>query len=425
MQKSYARKLAARMAAASLALAALTGVGAGLIARDRGEDTMVAQTIEEAQRLLRHAAYRPEGVQAAPNAQAAVVALIATHFDVAQIYTAGGLLMAEQTSEVGRAIAHTLPSNGTNGARGYTQAHYERHGLPDGRPLLRVFVPLRGEGQALTGYLEAARAVPDWQHERLTADARRAGLLVALAVALSGATLFAVVLQLQAGAQRRQRELLAAHIALMGAFGRAIAHSDSDSDSHNYRVAWMAATLGEAVGLRGTPMQELIVGSFLHDVGKIGIPEHIRLHSGPLSEEEARIMRTHVAQGEDILGGTGWLGGGQAVMAGHHEHWDGSGYPRGERGSDIPLGARICAIADAFDALCSRHPGREPLPLAQALQTLHEGAGRKFDPQLVQVFAGVAGAVHRTLLETDEAQWHTRLEQLVTRHFNLPDRSGA
>jgi HD-GYP domain-containing protein (c-di-GMP phosphodiesterase class II) len=425
MQKSYTRKLAARMSAVSLALAALTGVGAGLLAQQRGEDTLVTQTMEEAQRLLRHDAYRPEGVQATRNAQAAVVALSAMHFDITQIYTPGGLLMAEQMTEAGRAMELARPTNGSNGARSYAQSRYERHTLPGDRLLLRVFVPLRGEGQALTGYLEAARLVPGWQHERLAADARRTGLLVALAVLLGGTALFAVVLHLQAGAQHRQRELLASHIALMGAFGRAIAHSDSDSDSHNYRVAWIAATLGEAVGLRGTPMLELIIGSFLHDVGKIGIPEHIRLHSGPLSEEETRIMRTHVGQGEDIVAGTGWLGGGQAVVAGHHENWDGTGYPRGQRGTDIPLAARICAIADAFDALCSRHPGREPLPLAQALQTLHEGAGTQFDPQLVQVFAELAGTVHRTLIEADEAQWHARLEQLVSRHFNLPVRSGA
>lgn len=91
----------------------------------------------------------------------------------------------------------------------------------------------------------------------------------------------------------------------------------------------------------------------MHDVGKIGIPDTILLKPGRLSEDEMALMRTHVGMGEDIVTGAGWLEGGRAVVAGHHEKWDGSGYPRGLAGEDIALVARIFAIADVFDALCS------------------------------------------------------------------------
>ena len=417
--RTYPRKLAFRISAVALAVAALTGVAAGLIARDKGEDTLVAQTVQAAQRLLRADGYRPEGVQGTRNAQAAAQALAAAYFDLAQIYTAGGLLMAEQMSESGRALESELPARGANVTRSYTQPWYERRWLPGRRPLLRVFVPLRDDQQTLTGYFEGARLVPDWQSERLDGDALRVGLLVALAVLVGAAALYPVLLRLNADGQRRQRELLESHIAMMEALGRAIARCDSDSDTHNYRVAWISATLAEAVGLHGTRMQELIVGSFLHDVGKIGVPDHILLKPGPLSAEEMNVMRTHVGLGEDIVSGAGWLGGGQAVVAGHHEKWDGSGYPRGQAGTDIPLVARIFAIADVFDALCSRRPFREPMPLAQAVEVLHEGAGQHFDPHLVQVFSELSGTVYRTLTEAGEEQLPALLERMVRKHFAL------
>lgn len=415
--QAYSRKLAVRITAVSLAVAALAGVAAGLLARDKGEDTMVAQTVADAQRLLSQEAYRPEGMLATRNAQAAARALAASHFDTVQIYTPGGLLMAEQRSPMGRALQSTLLAGNGNGARAYTQPWYERRWLPDGRQLLRIFLPLRGDGQSLAGYLEGARLLPEWQRRRLDDDARRTGLLVALAVVLSGMVLYPAVLRLNGENQRRQRELLESHIAMMEALGRAIARCDADNELHNVRVAWIAATLAEAVGLQGRRMQELIVGSFLHDVGKIGLPEHILLKPIPLSEEEMRVMRTHVGRGESIVGEAGWLGGGQVVVAGHHERWDGNGYPRGLAGAEIPLAARIFAIADTFDALCSRRPYKDPLPLAQALQVLDEGAGKQFDPQLVQVFASRASAVYHALADVDEEQLRERLQRMVRKHF--------
>lgn len=416
--QAYSRKLAFRIAAVSLAVAGLAGVAAGLLAQDESEDTMVTQAVADAQRLLSQDAYRPVGMLATRNAQAAAQALTATHFDTVQIYTAGGLLMAEQRSPTGRALGSELPASEGNGARAYTQPWYERRWLPDGRPLLRVFLPLRGDGQDLMGYFEGARLVPDWQRRRLEADARRIGLLVALVVLLGGMAFYPAVLRLNGDNLRRQRELLDAHMAMMEALGRAIARCDSDGDLHNFRVAWIAATLAEADGLEGRRLQELIVGSFVHDVGKIGLPEHILLKPGPLSEEEMRVMRTHVGRGEAIVGEAGWLGGGQAVVASHHEKWDGSGYPRGVAGTEIPLAARIFAIADVFDTLCSRRPYKEPLPLARALQVLDEGAGKHFDPHLVQVFAGLADSVYRTLASADEEQLRGLLEHMVRKHFN-------
>lgn len=412
----FHRKLALGITGVALAVAALAGLATGFMAHDKSEDALVAQITEDTLRLLRQEAFRPEGPQATRNAQTAVQALAASHFDIAQVYTSGGLLMAEHFSADGRALDAELP---VQRARSYTQSWYERRWLPGRRPAQRVFIPLRGEGQVLSGYFEGARLVPDWERQRMLRDARHVGYLAALAVLLCGLALYPLVLRLDRDSQRRQRELLESHIAMMEALGRAIARRDSDNGIHNYRVAWISATLAEAVGLHGTRMQELIAGSFLHDVGKIGIPEHILLKPGPLSNEEMLIMHTHVSAGEDIVSGAGWLAGGQAVVAGHHEKWDGTGYPRGLAGTDIPQVARIFAIADVFDALCSRRPYKEPLPLEAALQALREQSGQHFDPHLVEVFDRLAPEVYQTLTEASEEELQALLTRMVRKHFSL------
>jgi response regulator RpfG family c-di-GMP phosphodiesterase len=129
--------------------------------------------------------------------------------------------------------------------------------------------------------------------------------MVSLASLLCGAALYPVVVHLSADNERKAREVLDSHISMMEALGRAIAKRDSDTGAHNYRVAWIAARIGELMGLSGNTMQALIAGSFLHDVGKIGIPDAILLKPGRLDASEMDIMRTHVAQGEEIVTGMG------------------------------------------------------------------------------------------------------------------------
>ena len=251
----------------------------------------------------------------------------------------------------------------------------------------------------------------------MNSEALKSALLAALTALLSGLAMFFLFRWLFACGQRKTRELLESHLALMQALGRAIARRDSDTGAHNYRVAWIAASLAEAVGLHGSRMQELIVGSFLHDVGKIGIPDQLLLKPERLSVDEMNLMRTHVHLGEEIVAGAGWLGGGQAVVAGHHEKWDGSGYPRALAGQDIALIARIFAIADVFDALCSERPHKQPMPLNQVMQVIHAGSGSHFDPYLVKVFADMASQIYRTLSNTSEAQAKDLLEAMVHKHF--------
>jgi HD-GYP domain-containing protein (c-di-GMP phosphodiesterase class II) len=244
-------------------------------------------------------------------------------------------------------------------------------------------------------------------------------LMVGLASLLCGAALYPVVVHLSADNARKAREVLESHIAMMEAMGRAIAKRDSDTGAHNYRVAWIASRIGERMDLKSDAMQALIVGSFLHDVGKIGIPDAILLKPGRLDDAEMTTMRTHVAQGENIVGGIAWLEGANAVVAGHHEKWNGSGYPRSLAAESIPLAARIFAVADVFDALCSKRPYKEPMGFDAAMAILEKDTGSHFDPGVMDAFRTIARKTYDRLAQVSEDEARTLMEERVRVHFGM------
>lgn len=408
----FNRRAALRIATVSLLLAALASPLAWFVARESAEETTVALAAEESRRLLQHyAAFGPREETTDEHAQAAAQAIVGGLFDIAEIYDAAGNKRAEAATETGEAIESLLPPHRKPGSE---PSDYLSIDLPDGRWALRVLVPL-----ADAGYFEGVRVVPEWQRRQVRDSALSAALLAALAALLCGAAIYPVVVFLSRENEKKAREVLDSHIAMMEALGRAIAKRDSDTGAHNYRVAWTAARIAEQMGFRSSALQALIAGSFLHDVGKIGIPDAILLKPGKLDAEEFAIMRTHVAQGEDIVHGMGWLDGAHAVVAGHHEKWDGSGYPRGLAGEEIPLAARIFAVADVFDALCSRRPYKEPLPFAAAMEILERDSGSHFDPAVIAVFRGMAQDIHEQLAGCGESELRRLLTVCVRRHFEV------
>jgi len=156
---------------------------------------------------------------------------------------------------------------------------------------------------------------------------------------------------------------------------------------HHRAVARMAATLARRIGLDGEALYAVIRAAELHDVGKIAVPDEILNKPGALTEAELSVMRRHAVAGEEILTGFEPAAVG-ALVRSSHERWDGSGYPDGLRGEAIPLGARIIAICDAYDAMTNERPYRPARSAAEALDELRHGAGRRFDPALVAVFVG-------------------------------------
>lgn len=418
---TFQKRTAIRIAAVSILLASLASPIAWFVARESAEEGIVSLAIEESGRLLHHYdAINLSGPDATAHATLAAKTISGGLFDIAEIYDSGGRKLAESLTKEGAAVESSVPKHGVPR---YTTASYESLKLPGDLWVLRVFVPLRDSATdmslPITGYFEGVRVVPTWQSQQIFTSSLTVALMVGLASLFCGAVLYPVVVHLSADNERKAREVLDSHISMMEALGRAIAKRDSDTGAHNYRVAWIAASIAERMGITGSAMQALIAGSFLHDVGKIGIPDAILLKPGRLDDAEFVTMRTHVAQGEEIVTGMGWLDGANAVVAAHHEKWNGAGYPRRLAGEDIPLSARIFAVADVFDALCSRRPYKEPMGFDAAMAILEKDTGTHFDPAVMAVFRPMARKTFERLANCSEADARQLLEDRVRQHFEM------
>jgi len=162
---------------------------------------------------------------------------------------------------------------------------------------------------------------------------------------------------------------------------------DRETEGHSLRVSHLAAKLGETLNFTHQQLKVLERGSLLHDIGKIGIRDSILHKPGPLSEEEWKIMRLHPNIGAKIVEGIPFLQDTIPLIRHHQERWDGTGYPDGLKGEEIPILARMFSIVDAFDALTSSRPYRKKtMTTPEALQYLHEQTGILFDPKIVAVF---------------------------------------
>jgi response regulator RpfG family c-di-GMP phosphodiesterase len=208
--------------------------------------------------------------------------------------------------------------------------------------------------------------------------------------------LYARDLRHMVGVERAQRELLqSAYLQTVSALAGALESKDTGTRAHSQRVQSYATALAQAVGEGGVVRDESApYGFLLHDVGKIGIPDGILQKPGPLSPAERRKMETHTVLGEAMLSGVVFLKGeGLKIVRSHHERWDGRGYPDGLVRDEIPLGARIFAVADALDAMTSHRPYRRALSWNAAHAEILEQRKRQFDPDVVDAFVTVEPAL--------------------------------
>ncbi len=168
----------------------------------------------------------------------------------------------------------------------------------------------------------------------------------------------------------------------------AVEYRDNDTGEHTLRVAKYSRIIAETLGLPPRLCRDIYLAAPLHDVGKVAIPDSVLLKPGRLNEEEIAIIRTHAEIGSRILADSSCelIQIGATIAAAHHERWDGSGYPRGLKGAEIPIAARVVAVADVFDALTTRRPYKEAMPLAAARQYLQDKKGHEFDPACVDAF---------------------------------------
>jgi putative two-component system response regulator len=186
--------------------------------------------------------------------------------------------------------------------------------------------------------------------------------------------------------QQAHAQLLAAYEATIAGWSHAMDLRDKETEGHSRRVTDLTAKLAQSLGLSDEQIAHLRRGAMLHDMGKIGIPDSILLKPAALTDEEWIIMRKHPQLAYDMLYPIEYLRPALEIPLSHHEKWDGTGYPRGLKGEEIPLAARLFAVVDVWDALTSDRPYRPAWSKEEALNYIREQSGKHFDPQVVDLF---------------------------------------
>lgn len=191
------------------------------------------------------------------------------------------------------------------------------------------------------------------------------------------------------------REMQGAYLDTIHRLALAAEYKDEDTGDHILRMSRYCVLIAEKLGLPDKVVENILYAAPMHDIGKIGIPDHVLMKKGRLTAEEFDLMKTHTVIGGKILANSSAeiLRVAERIALSHHEKWNGTGYPLGLAGEAIPIEGRITALPDTFDALTSRRPYKEPYPVETALGIIQKERGRQFDPQVVDVFMAHVDAV--------------------------------
>lgn len=415
------RIVAMRVILAWAGLSVLASAGTLYFELGRVNRTVLALAANETKRFIGHVgAIGPEHVGAL-EAQAGE--FLQGNFVSLRLYGIDKRKILEAFESGERAPRRSLPEHVHDLAPGERNHHHMF--WTDGRLLMQLLLPVAGADGTARGYFEGVYEVDAADLQDIIAGlATNLALTLGIVLATS-AVLYSVIAALNRSLIGLSAELLKSNIELMEVLGSAIALRDSNTDAHNYRVTAYALAMDKALRLPARQAQDLIAGALLHDAGKIGVSDSILLKHGPLTPAEMDEMRRHVSLGVGILANSGWLRGARDVVEFHHERFDGGGYLKGLAGAAIPLGARVFAIIDVFDALTSRRPYKEPLPFAEAMAVLEGGRGTHFDPKLLDVFEGIADQVHAQIGAHDEAVLRQTVRSQVAARFRLADAAGG
>lgn len=229
------------------------------------------------------------------------------------------------------------------------------------------------------------RFASGWSYTR-----RRAGLETRLNALRDTIKTQTKTIRTQAGATRRTQDEVFLRLY------NALESRDMETASHVYRIGNASACIGGLLGWEDSRVDDIRWAAPLHDIGKIGISDAILSKPGPLTDEEFEIIKQHTVKGARILSGSKnrVIRMGEVLALSHHENWDGSGYPQGLKGEQIPLEARVVAVADVYDALLADRVYRKKMPKERALEIIGNDAGKKFDPAIVGVFMKHITTIH-------------------------------
>jgi putative nucleotidyltransferase with HDIG domain len=197
----------------------------------------------------------------------------------------------------------------------------------------------------------------------------------------------------------RSQELQRSYMATVRALSNAVEARDAYTGKHAERVTAYGLEIARAVGLTVSAVPELEFGFLLHDIGKVAIPDSILYKPSTLTVEERALMAQHPMIGAEIVRGIEFLGEAAAVVRSHHERWDGYGYPDGLAGEDIPLTARVFAVADVLDALTTDRPYRPASPTRVAREIIVRESGTQFDPRVIEAFNSIEDSTFERIAE--------------------------
>ncbi|MGD8412670.1 MAG: HD domain-containing phosphohydrolase [Candidatus Latescibacterota bacterium] len=289
----------------------------------------------------------------------------------------------------------------------------------DGSPFIHVAEPLVDSGGRVVAHIEGIFKVSDQEIAAIDRRIWRTALTGVGIVLITTILIYPIITTLLGRLAGLTSRLLDSNMETLQVLGSAIAKRDSDTDAHNFRVTVYSVRIAERLGVDAERIRTLIKGAFLHDVGKIGIRDNVLLKPGPLTDDEYEVMKEHVNHGVDIVERSEWLLDATSVVGSHHEKYDGTGYHQGLKGEQIPVDARIFAVADVFDALTSRRPYKEPYTFEDTMDILEAGRGTHFDPVVLDAFSKIAPELYEQFADADLDGPRAELDNIVTRYFHM------
>jgi len=268
-------------------------------------------------------------------------------------------------------------------------------------------------------YMRTAIPIKPELIKRIEKDTETAMIVVIITLLQVTLVLFPLMMASYNRTLKDRATLVMNQLMTVVTLGNAIGKRDSDTEAHNYRVSYYALRLAKAVDLDANKIPGLIKGAFLHDVGKIGVPDSILLKPGRLNKQEFDIVQKHVQDGLEITSAMPWLRDASPIISGHHEKYDGNGYPNGLKGEEIPIEARIFSVVDVFDALTSHRPYKEAMTLNSALQIMDKSSGTHFDPEIYSRFRKIAPSLLAKACIDDKHKLRRLLSHAIIPYYPL------
>ncbi len=281
----------------------------------------------------------------------------------------------------------------------------------------KTAIPLFGSGEKLSGYLTGIYLVSLAESQEIINRFLLSFAICIAAVSLCTLLCYFGFLFMNNHLIRSVGELNRTNIFLIKKLGEALAKGDSQETDHNARVLIYAMKLAENVKLPLEQRRSLIYGVFLHDIGMLSISPAILGKEDDLDAEELKEIDQHPKEGAELIRKFRWLRNAEKVVRYHHENYDGNGYPNGIKHEKIPMTARIFSIADTFDALTSRRPYKDPLPLAESMAIMEKETGLQFDPVLLSSFLQIAPQLYEIIAQRKSKELDKDVDRLLKKYL--------